>query len=81
MIGLSEAVRLITQGPAEIIGISAGSLCVGSRADVCIVDPNLKWTLSSDTLRSRGKNTPLLGDKLRGRVTHTLHRGKLVFEL
>lgn len=81
VISLSEAVRFVTQGPAEIIGISAGSLCVGSHADVCIVDPNLKWTLSSETLRSRGKNTPLLGNKLKGRVTHTLHQGKLVFEL
>ncbi|MGI9227972.1 MAG: dihydroorotase, partial [Gammaproteobacteria bacterium] len=81
VISLSEAIRLVTQGPAEIIGISAGNLCVGSHADVCIVDPNLKWTLSSETLRSRGKNTPLLGNKLKGRVTHTLHQGKLVFEL
>ena len=81
VIDLSDAVHLISQGPADIIGISAGNLNVGSHADVCIVDPNLTWTLSSDTLRSRGKNSPLLGDKLKGRVTHTLHRGKLEFEL
>ena len=81
VISLKEAVRLVTQGPAEIIGISAGNLSVGSHADACIVDPNLIWSLSSETLRSRGKNTPLLGNKLKGRVTHTLHQGKLVFQL
>lgn len=81
VISLSDAVRLITQGPAEIVDIDAGSLCIGSNADTCIVDPDLTWTLSDETIHSRGKNTPLLGVKLKGRITHTLHHGKIVFEL
>jgi len=77
----SEAVRRVTQQPAEILGISAGNLSVGGRADACIVDPDLEWILSSDTLHSRGKNTPLLGHRLKGRVTHTILGGKPVFQL
>lgn len=77
----SEAVRRVTQQPAEILGISAGNLSVGGHADACIVDPDLEWTLSGDTLYSRGKNTPLLGRRLKGRVTHTILGGKPVFQL
>jgi dihydroorotase len=80
VLSLSKAVHLVTQGPAEILGIPAGNLCVGGCADVCIADPNINWTLSSENMRSRGKNTPFLGSQLKGRVTHTILDGKLVFE-
>lgn len=77
---LSGAIQLVTQKPAEILGIAAGNLSVGARADLCIVDPRSEWTLDSKTMRSRGKNTPLLGKRLKGRVTHTFIDGKPVFE-
>ena len=81
VLGLSEAVRRITQQPAEILDIAAGNLSVGAHADACIVDPGLDWTLDSETLHSRGRNTPLLGRRLKGRVTHTILDGKPVFQL
>ena len=81
VLGLSEAVRRITQQPAEILDIAAGNLSIGARADACIVDPDLDWTLDSETLHSRGKNTPLLGRRLKGRVTHTILDGKPVLQL
>lgn len=81
VLSLSDAIRLVTQSPAKILGIDAGNLCVGERADVCIADPNLSWTVNSETMLSSGKNTPLLGDQLNGRVTHTLLGGKLIYEL
>ena len=80
VLSMSEAIRLVTQGPAEILGIAAGNLCVDERADVCIADPSFSWTISSETLQSQGKNTPLLGDQLHGRVTHTILNGNLIYE-
>lgn len=81
VLDLKEAVRRVTRQPAEILGIGAGSLSVGSEADACVVDPGLDWTLGGETLLSRGKNTPLLGQQLRGRATHTILGGRLVFQL
>lgn len=80
ILSLSEGIRLVTQGPAEILGIPAGSLGVGEKADLCVVDSILDWTISSETMYSSGKNTPLLGDQLTGRVTHTILDGKVIFE-
>ena len=80
IISLNEAVRRVTQQPAEILGIAAGNLSVGAHADACVVDPDQDWTLSSETLQSRGKNTPLLGHRLKGRVMHTILGGKPVFQ-
>ena len=77
---LPEAIALLTNKPAQILGIEAGQLSVGATADVCIFDLKAAWTLTEDQIRSRGHNTPFLGWEFRGRVTHTLVGGKLVFE-
>ncbi len=78
---LNEAIASITSRPAEILGVDTGHLGVEATADVCIFDPEAWWTLSEDTITSRGHNTPFLGWELRGRVTHTLVGGRVVFEL
>ena len=80
VLSLSDAVNLVTQQPAEILGISAGNLCVGATADACIVDLKHSWVLNSEHMYSQGKNTPLLGDQLNGRVTQTILNGKLIYE-
>lgn len=81
LLGLGDALAYLTTKPAAILGIDAGHLGVGASADVCIFDPNAEWTLTPQTMKSRGRNTPFLGWRFRGRVTHTLVGGEIVFEL
>ncbi len=80
LIDLSAAVARLTSGPAGLLGIEAGTLSVGSPADICIFDPEQEWSLSAGQMKSRGHNTPFLGKPLHGRVTHTLLAGKVVYE-
>ena len=72
---LAAALAKITQAPAALLGIDAGTLAVGRPADVCIFDPALHWTVSARSLQSQGKNTPFLGLEVPGRVKHTLVGG------
>jgi dihydroorotase len=58
---LGAVVRALTAGPARVLGIDPGD-------DLVLVDPEREWTVSADELSSKGKNTPLLGRRLRGRV-------------
>ena len=81
VLSLPEAVQRITCGPAGILGIEAGTLAVGTPADICIYDPEHPWTLDESTVVSAGKNTPFLGWEFAGRVTHTLVDGRVVFAL
>lgn len=81
LLTLPEAIALLTHKPAEIIGVESGQLNIGATADICIFDPAAIWVLTEDKLVSRGHNTPFLGWEFRGRVTHTLVGGKLVFEI
>jgi dihydroorotase-like cyclic amidohydrolase len=69
----------LTCQPAQIINSSglSGSLKIGSAADITIFDPNARWTVDPDRFASRGKNTPLVGMTLRGKVMMTIAAGKL----
>jgi dihydroorotase len=79
LLSLSQAIALVTQKPADILGIEAGQLAIGATADICIFDPRERWTLTTSTIASRGRNSPFLGREFRGRATHTIVGGNLVY--
>lgn len=80
VVGLSEALAALTCNPARILGLDRGDLGPGRPADICVFDPELHWTVTAETLVSRGHNTPFVGWELKGRVTCTLLGGRVVFE-
>ncbi len=78
-LSLTQAIGLITAGPADIAGIDAGHLSVNARADVCIFDPVQEWVVTSDSLVSRGKNTPFMNQRFKNKVTATIIGGEIVY--
>ncbi|MDD5082919.1 MAG: dihydroorotase [Dehalococcoidales bacterium] len=82
LISLTTLISKMTVAPAGIIGQrygKLGSLAAGSGADVAILDPDLEWVVDAQTFASKGKNTPLDGSKLKGKVVATISRGELVY--
>ncbi len=77
---LQQAVAAVTSAPAKIAGLDAGNLSVGSRADICIFDPESSWEVARDALLSAGKNTPFAEWEITGRVTHTLVDGNIIYQ-
>ncbi len=78
-LNLLDTLSKITHSPANCLGLSAGQLSPHSVADICIVDPECDWQLEVDTWQSAGKNSPLQGWTMYGRVTHTLVDGKSIY--
>jgi dihydroorotase len=76
VLNLLNALGLLTHRPAQVLGLNAGRLSPGARADVCVFDPNARRTLAPERLYSAGKNTPFGGWNLRGKVTHLLLDGR-----
>ena len=78
---LARAIESLTTGPAAIVGTAAGTpgLREGEPADLVVIDRGATWTVDDTSLRSKGKNSPLLGRELRGVVTLTLAAGRIAF--
>jgi dihydroorotase len=79
-IALPEVVRRLTAEPARVFGLPYGGLSPGAPGDVVVLDPEASWEVSADRLLSKGKNTPLDGLSLQGRVMATLLEGRIVFD-
>ena len=79
-VGLPAAIARITAAPAEVLGLGSGQLGIGAMADVCIFDPQATWQLTTESLKSRGKNSPWLGYMMTGRVKATLVAGRVVYQ-
>lgn len=72
---MAQAIAALSSRPAACFGVAGGSLRVNERADLCLFDPEAGFVLAeegSDAMLSAGRNTPFLGETLRGRVQLTL---------
>jgi len=59
---------------------STVGLVEGAPADLVVFDRSERWTVTAEALASRGKNTPLVGMALAGRVLVTLADGRIAYE-
>ncbi|MGE5234631.1 MAG: dihydroorotase [Acidobacteriota bacterium] len=78
IITLARLVELLSTGPARVFGLPGGSLAVGSPGDVSIFQLDRQHTVRAAAFRSKGRNTPFDGWKLRGRPTQTVLGGRVV---
>jgi len=81
-ITIERLVELTSENPAKIWGIypRKGALIPGSDADIVIVNPNLEWVLSADSLKSRSDYSMYEGRAVKGKAIKTFLRAKLVAE-
>ena len=92
---LPTLVHKLTAGPVRAFGLERvapglGSLAAGAGrpadlrpapGDVVVFDPEAEWTVEPERFASKGKNTPLAGRRLRGRVVATVYEGRTVWQM
>ncbi|MGD0862173.1 MAG: dihydroorotase [Candidatus Limnocylindrales bacterium] len=87
---LARAIAVLTTGPAAIaagwpaVAATAAArqrgLTEGAPADLVVFDRADTWTVTAGSLLSKGKNSPLIGRELSGRVLLTIAAGRLAYE-
>ena len=77
---LPTLVDRLTAAPARFLGVGLGTLRPGAPADVTLFDPAAEWVVDPTAFASRGKNTPLAGATLKGRVAATIAAGTVVHD-
>ena len=86
LLPLATAIAALTTGPARVLGDRAPGggglrgLVEGDAADLVVFDRSATWRVDAETLASRGKNSPLLGRDLPGRVLLTVAGGRIAYE-
>ncbi len=80
-ISLTRLIEMFTVEPARILRLNRGTLSDGAAGDVTVFDPEAEWIVNPDEFESLGRNTPFAGSQLKGRATHTIVGGKVVYEL
>ena len=76
----SQMLAMLTWRPAEIINAQKGSLAVGDRADIVIIDPDAQWSIDANKFYSKSRNCPYQGWDVKGKVLYTLVAGEVRFE-
>ena len=85
---LPALIERLTAGPVRAwrldtrTGVEGlGTLAPGAAGDLTILDPQAEWTVVPEEFASLGRNTPLAGRTLRGRVVATVAGGRVVHQL
>ena len=85
---LSTLIERLTVGPVRAWGLDRrpgleglGTLAPGAPGDLVLLDPDADWTVDPAEFASLGRNTPLAGRTLRGRVVATVYGGEVVHAL
>ncbi len=75
-----QLIEKLTINPARILGIPRGTLKPGAVADVTVIDPDVEWTIDPAKFRSKSRNTPFAGMKVRGWARLVVVGGVVKFE-
>jgi dihydroorotase len=81
---LPTLIERLTAGPVRALSLDRavaglGSLAEEAPGDVVLLDPSTEWTVEPERFASKGRNTPLAGQTLRGKVVATVAEGRLVW--
>lgn len=75
---LPTLVKLMSENPARILGVSGGKLAVGEPADIAIADLDAEYIVGDD-FYSKSKNSAFIGKKLCGKIVVTVVDGKIAY--
>lgn len=79
IITLPQLIAKLTTGPADVLGMKNYSLAYGNPADLTVLAPDEEYVIDKETFKSKSRNTPFDGTKVRGKVKMTIVGGRIVY--
>lgn len=76
---LARMAELFASGPARAFSLSGGALAEGAEADLTVFDPAVESEIDPRTFRSRARNTPFTGVRVKGAVAATIASGREIY--
>ena len=78
VITMSHAIELLSVNPRKIMNLKPILFVPGEQANFSIIDPDVVWSVTSSSLKSKSSNTPFLNRSLKGKASGIFHKGKLL---
>lgn len=76
---LIDALRVLTSGPADLLGLPQGRIAEGAPADLILIDGDQPWVCDPDAFHSARGNCAWAGRRFQGRVLQTLVGGVTIY--
>jgi len=74
-------VEMMSLNPARLLRLDdLGTLRIGARGDVTLIDPNHEWIVDPARFLSKSRNTPFAGMNLVGKSRATIVAGDIVYD-
>mgnify|MGYP001163558518 FL=1 len=77
---IEQIIQWFTSKPAGILGLERAAYKLNEKANIVVINTNHDWSLKSNNIFSRSKNTPMLGMKFNGRVEFVIS-GKNIYNI
>ena len=79
ILSVSDLIDKMSVRPAKILGIDGGTLRVGARADLILIDENEAWTVDTEKLHGKSKNCVFKNCTLQSKIKMTVSAGRIVY--
>ena len=80
IISLNQLVKIMSTNPSKILGLNKGKLEEGYEADFVLVDLDEEYIYSEEEIKSKSKNSLMIGKKLPARIKKVYKKGRLKYE-
>ncbi len=77
VVSLSRMIELLSIGPRRILKLKQPSFHEGATACMTIIDVNAEWTPIPETSKSKSKNSPFFGTRLKGKPVYVFNNGQV----
>lgn len=74
---LSQIIEKMSINPRRLLGLSSIYIKEGEKANLTIFSPNAEWVVDKQYFKSKSKNSPFEGFKLKGKPKYTINNGLL----
>jgi dihydroorotase len=71
---INDLVRFFAENSRRVLGLDIPKIAEGELANLTIFDPSTEWTFTAKDIRSKSKNSPLIGAILRGPILGVVNR-------
>jgi dihydroorotase len=78
---LEDLIVKITDNPRKILSLEVPTIEVDSKANLTLFDPSHEWTFGAEQNLSKGKNSPWLGQKLKGKAMGGVNNNRHWFDV